>query len=199
VPFLIFFARLPAVSVNVAARLNLSDLRGRRARRALAVSLVRRVFPRFALREPRAFAINVFRRSPSAFASFRVTRTCTTAEHASLQVTLTGTRPLFTAFLRLRDASRTVPLGFVRSAIRPEGAESDEAERPARVAVTRDRSVEPRLLLIGSMWAVFAVLALVVIVTAAILAVVVALLDEDGDVGRRLRRAIPGLDDDAAA
>jgi hypothetical protein len=55
------------------------------------------------------------------------------------------------------------------------------------------------LLLIGSMWAVFAVLALVVIVTAAILAVVVALLDEDGDLGRRLRRAIPGLDDDTTA
>jgi hypothetical protein len=51
------------------------------------------------------------------------------------------------------------------------------------------------LLLIGSMWAVFAVLALIVVVTAAILAVVVALVDEDGELGRRLRRAIPGLDD----
>jgi hypothetical protein len=52
------------------------------------------------------------------------------------------------------------------------------------------------LLLTGSMWAVFAVLALVVVVTATILAVVVALVDEDGELGRRLRRAIPGLDDD---
>ena len=53
------------------------------------------------------------------------------------------------------------------------------------------------LLLIGSMWAVFGVLALVVIVTLAILAVVVALLDEDGETGRRLRRAIPGFDEPA--
>lgn len=53
------------------------------------------------------------------------------------------------------------------------------------------------LLLIGSMWVVFGVLALVVIVTLAILAVVVALLDEDGETGRRLRCAIPGLDEPA--
>ena len=51
------------------------------------------------------------------------------------------------------------------------------------------------LLLIGSMWAVFGVLVLVVIVTLAILAVVIALVDEDGEIGRRLRRAIPGLDE----
>lgn len=51
------------------------------------------------------------------------------------------------------------------------------------------------LLLVGSMWAVFGVLALVVIVTLAILAVVVALLDEEGELGRRLRRVIPGLDE----
>lgn len=51
------------------------------------------------------------------------------------------------------------------------------------------------LLLLGSMWAVFGVIGLVVIVTVAILAVVVALLDEEGDVGRRLRRAIPGLEE----
>lgn len=51
------------------------------------------------------------------------------------------------------------------------------------------------LLLIGSMWAVFGVLALVVVVTVAILAVVVALVDEEGNLGRRLRRAIPGLED----
>lgn len=50
------------------------------------------------------------------------------------------------------------------------------------------------LLLLGSMWAVFGVLALAVIVTGAILAVVLALLDE-GERGRRLRRRIPGLDD----
>ena len=49
------------------------------------------------------------------------------------------------------------------------------------------------LLLIGSMWAVFGVFALVLIVTVSIIAVVVALLDEDGEIGRRLRRAIPGL------
>lgn len=49
------------------------------------------------------------------------------------------------------------------------------------------------LLLLGSMWAVFGAFILVVIVTVAILAVVVALLDEDGELGRRLRRAIPGL------
>lgn len=49
------------------------------------------------------------------------------------------------------------------------------------------------LLLLGSMWTVFAVLGLVVIVTLAILAVVVALLDEEGELGQRLRRAIPGL------
>jgi hypothetical protein len=51
------------------------------------------------------------------------------------------------------------------------------------------------LLLIGSMWAVFGVFALVLIVTMSILAVVIALLDEDGQIGRRLRRAIPGLDE----
>ena len=51
------------------------------------------------------------------------------------------------------------------------------------------------LLLIGSMWAVIGVLALVLIVTVAILAVVIALLDEDGEIGRRLRRVIPGLDE----
>lgn len=50
-------------------------------------------------------------------------------------------------------------------------------------------------LLMGSMLAVFGVLALVVIVTLAILAVVVALVDEDGALGRRLRRVIPGLDE----
>jgi hypothetical protein len=32
-------------------------------------------------------------------------------------------------------------------------------------------------------------------VTASILAVVIALLDEHGEIGRRLRRAIPGLDE----
>jgi hypothetical protein len=51
------------------------------------------------------------------------------------------------------------------------------------------------LLLIGSMWAVLGVFALVLIVTASILAVVIALLDEHGEIGRRLRRAIPGLDE----
>jgi hypothetical protein len=51
------------------------------------------------------------------------------------------------------------------------------------------------LLLLGSMIAVFGVLALAVLVTLAILAVVVALLDEEGGLGRRLRRAIPGLSD----
>jgi hypothetical protein len=51
------------------------------------------------------------------------------------------------------------------------------------------------LLLLGSMWAVFGVLSLIVIVTAAILAVVVALIDEEGELGRSLRRVIPGLDE----
>ena len=117
------------------------------ARRALGASFARRVFLPPAVTEPFAFAMTVFRRSPSAFASFRVTRTWTAAEHASSQVTLTGTRPLLTIFARLRDPSRIVPLGAVRSsgaaAITPVGSESDEADRPARVAVTRARSVEP--------------------------------------------------------
>lgn len=50
------------------------------------------------------------------------------------------------------------------------------------------------LLLSGSMWAVFAVLALALVVTVGVLAVVVALVDEEGDMGRRLRRFIPGVD-----
>ena len=49
------------------------------------------------------------------------------------------------------------------------------------------------LLLTGSMWAVFGVLALVLVVTVAMLAVVIALVDEEGELGRRLRRAVPGL------
>ena len=49
------------------------------------------------------------------------------------------------------------------------------------------------LLLVDSMLAVFGVLALAVFVTLVILAVVLALLDEDGDIGPRLRRRIPGL------
>jgi hypothetical protein len=49
------------------------------------------------------------------------------------------------------------------------------------------------LLLIGSMWAVFGVLALALLVTLAILAVVVALVDEQSDLGSHLRRFIPGL------
>ena len=48
-------------------------------------------------------------------------------------------------------------------------------------------------LLMGSMWAVFGVLALIVIVTTAVVAVMIALLDEDGEPGGRLRRVIPGL------
>jgi hypothetical protein len=48
-------------------------------------------------------------------------------------------------------------------------------------------------LLMGSMWAVFGVLALIVIVTMAVVAVVVALLDEDGELGARLRHVIPGI------
>ena len=49
------------------------------------------------------------------------------------------------------------------------------------------------LLMLDSMLAVFGVLVLVVLVTLVILAVVVALIDEEGEFGRRLRRAIPGL------
>lgn len=48
------------------------------------------------------------------------------------------------------------------------------------------------LLLTGSMWAVVAVLALIAVVTASILAVVIALIDE-GELGQWLRRHIPGL------
>jgi hypothetical protein len=48
------------------------------------------------------------------------------------------------------------------------------------------------LLLTGSMWAVFAVLLMIGLVTASILAVVIALVDE-GELGARLRRSIPGL------
>jgi hypothetical protein len=53
------------------------------------------------------------------------------------------------------------------------------------------------LLLTGSMWAVFGLLALAMVVTAAMLAVVIALVDEEGEPGRRLRRAVPGLGDRA--
>lgn len=48
------------------------------------------------------------------------------------------------------------------------------------------------VLLTGSIWAVVAVLALIAVVTASILTVVVALVDE-GELGERLRRRIPGL------
>jgi hypothetical protein len=48
------------------------------------------------------------------------------------------------------------------------------------------------LLLTGTMWAVVGVLALVAVVTASILAVVIALIDES-ERGERLRRHIPGL------
>lgn len=48
------------------------------------------------------------------------------------------------------------------------------------------------LLLTGSMWAVAAVLALIGVVTAAILAVVFAVMDDD-EAGRRMRERIPGL------
>jgi hypothetical protein len=48
------------------------------------------------------------------------------------------------------------------------------------------------LLLTGSPWAAVAVLVLVALVTASILAVVIALIDE-GELGDRLRRYIPGL------
>jgi Mg/Co/Ni transporter MgtE len=48
------------------------------------------------------------------------------------------------------------------------------------------------LLLTGSAWAVAGVLVLVALVTASLLAVVIALIDE-GELGERLRRYIPGL------
>ena len=48
------------------------------------------------------------------------------------------------------------------------------------------------VLLTGSMWALIGVLALVGVVTASILIVVIALVDE-GELGERLRRRIPGL------
>ena len=49
------------------------------------------------------------------------------------------------------------------------------------------------LLLTGSMWAVVGVLALIGVVTASVLAVVIALIDE-GEPGEWLRRRIPGLE-----
>jgi hypothetical protein len=48
------------------------------------------------------------------------------------------------------------------------------------------------LLLTGSIWAVVAVLVLLALVTGSVLAVVIALID-DGELGERLRRYIPGL------
>ena len=48
------------------------------------------------------------------------------------------------------------------------------------------------LLLTGSMWAVAAVLVLIALAVASVLLVVIALIDE-GDLGDRLRRSIPGL------
>lgn len=48
------------------------------------------------------------------------------------------------------------------------------------------------LLLTGSMWAVVGVLGLIGVVVAAVLTVVVALIDE-GELGERLRARIPGL------
>jgi hypothetical protein len=48
------------------------------------------------------------------------------------------------------------------------------------------------LLLTGSAWAVAGLLVLVALVTATLLAVVIALIDE-GELGERLRRYIPGL------
>ena len=48
------------------------------------------------------------------------------------------------------------------------------------------------LLLAGSIWALVAVVVLVALVTASLLAVVIALIDE-GELGDRLRRYIPGL------
>lgn len=48
------------------------------------------------------------------------------------------------------------------------------------------------LLFTGSMWAVAGVLALIAVVTASILTVVIALVDE-GELGEWLRSRIPGL------
>ena len=48
------------------------------------------------------------------------------------------------------------------------------------------------VLLTGSMWAVVGVLVLIGVVTTLILTVVIALVD-DGELGKRLRRRIPGL------
>jgi hypothetical protein len=52
------------------------------------------------------------------------------------------------------------------------------------------------LLFTGSMWAVAAVLALIGVVTTAILTVVIALIDE-GELGEWLRRRIPGISSDS--
>ena len=49
-------------------------------------------------------------------------------------------------------------------------------------------------LLTGSMWAVFGVLAIVGVVTCAVIYVVVAVVSDDDD-GDRMRRHVPGLGD----
>jgi hypothetical protein len=51
-------------------------------------------------------------------------------------------------------------------------------------------------LLTGSMWAVAGVLVLIVLCTAVVVYVVVAVTAE-GDEGQRLRKRVPGLDDSA--
>jgi hypothetical protein len=51
-------------------------------------------------------------------------------------------------------------------------------------------------LLTGSMWAVAGLLLLIVLCTAAVVYVVVAVTGE-GDEGQRLRKRVPGLDDSA--
>jgi hypothetical protein len=86
----------PAASVRAAAMLKLSDFRALSARRAGLVSLARRVVTRPAGTAPLTRAIRTFF-SFSRLAIFFVTLSSTTAEHASSQVTLTGTRLLFTA------------------------------------------------------------------------------------------------------
>ncbi len=112
------------------------------------MSFARTILGRPAATAPRPRAIRTFRFSFRRFASFLVIRRPTTAVHASSQVTLTGMRPRFSAFARLRELRRTVPLGGGSADTTPEGPESDETVRP-RVAVTRTRRRRPTSASVG--------------------------------------------------
>ena len=69
---------------------------------------------------------------------------------------------------------------------------------PGLVLATALICVAMAALLTGSMWAVAAVLVLIVLCTAVVVYVVVAMTGE-GDEGQRLRKRVPGLDDSAGS